>query len=27
LQRSQRGAVGAVYEILMRDDPDPDEGR
>ena len=27
LQRSQRGAVGGVYEILMRDDPDPREGR
>ena len=27
LQRSQRGPVGAVYEILCREDPDPDELR
>ena len=27
LQRGQRGAVGAVYDILTRDDPDPDELR
>ena len=27
LQRSRRGAVGAVYEILAREDPDPDELR
>jgi hypothetical protein len=27
LQRGQRGAVGRVYEILMRDEPDPDELR
>ena len=27
LQRSQRGNVRAVYEILMRDEPDPDELR
>ena len=27
LQRGQRGNVRAVYEILMRDEPDPDELR
>ena len=27
LQRSRRSAVGAVYEILAREDPDPDELR
>ena len=27
LQRGQRGAVRAVYEILCRDEPDPDELR
>ena len=27
LQRSRRGAVGAVYDILRRDEPDPDELR
>jgi hypothetical protein len=27
LQRGQRGAVRAVYDILMRDEPDPDELR
>lgn len=27
LQRGQRGNVRAVYEILMRDEPDPDEPR
>ena len=27
LQRSQRGVVGAVYEILTEEEPDPDELR
>ena len=27
LQRGQRGNVRSVYEILMRDEPDPDELR
>ena len=27
LQHSRRGAVGAVYDILMREEPDPDELR
>ena len=27
LQRSQRGAVGAVYDILTAEEPDPDELR
>ena len=25
LQRGKQGAVGAVYDILMREEPDPDE--
>ena len=27
LQRGKQGAVGAVYDILMREEPDPDELR
>jgi hypothetical protein len=27
LRRGPRGAVGAVYDILMREEPDPDELR
>ena len=27
LQRGPQGAVGAVYDILMREEPDPDELR
>lgn len=27
LQRGQRGAVGAVYNILVSEEPDPDELR
>ena len=27
LRRHRRGTVGAVYDILVREDPDPDEFR